>query len=124
MQGMTERLEAMLAKGTDNMLLRFAGKAYAEQDCYGDAERHLRVALEFDPDYSVAWKWLGKACSGRQGEARGRESGLEAARARGDQQVVKEPAGLHEAAGQASLRPGRRTRRRASRPRAPVAASG
>ena len=59
MQGMTERLEAMLAKGTDNMLLRFAGKAYAEQDCYGDAERHLRVALEFDPDYSVAWKWLG-----------------------------------------------------------------
>ena len=92
MQGMTERLEAMLAKGTDNMLLRFAGKAYAEQDCYGDAERHLRVALEFDPDYSVAWKWLGKACLG-QGGAGARaawESGLEAARARGDQQVVKE----------------------------------
>ncbi|AUT47833.1 hypothetical protein [Achromobacter sp. AONIH1] len=94
MQGMTERLEAMLAKGTDNMLLRFSlGKAYAEQDCYGDAERHLRVALEFDPDYSVAWKWLGKACLGQGDKAGARaawESGLEAARARGDQQVVKE----------------------------------
>ena len=67
---MTERLEAMLAKGTDNMLLRFSlGKAYAEQDCYGDAERHLRVALEFDPDYSVAWKWLGKACLGQGDKA-------------------------------------------------------
>ena len=52
------------------MLLRFAGKAYAEQDCYGDAERHLRVALEFDPDYSVAWKWLGKACLGQGDKAR------------------------------------------------------
>ena len=46
MQGMTERLEAMLAKGTDNMLLRFSlGKAYAEQDCYGDAES------------ICAWRW-------------------------------------------------------------------
>ena len=90
---MTERLEAMLAKGTDNMLLRFSlGKAYAEQDCYGDAERHLRVALEFDPDYSVAWKWLGKACLGQGDKAGARGLGvrLEAARARGDQQVVKE----------------------------------
>ena len=75
---MTERLEAMLAKGTDNMLLRFAGKAYAEQDCYGDAERHLRVALEFDPDYSVAWKWLGKACLGQGDKRAAWESGLEA----------------------------------------------
>ena len=50
------------------------------------------MALEFDPDYSVAWKWLGKACLG-QGDKAARaawESGLEAARARGDQQVVKE----------------------------------
>ena len=93
MQGMTERLEAMLAKGTDNMLLRFSlGKAYAEQDCYGDAERHLRVALEFDPDYSVAWKWLGKACLGRGDKPARARPGSPAwkRRARGDQQVVKE----------------------------------
>ena len=53
MEGMIERLEAMLAKGTDNMLLRFSlGKAYAEQDCFPEAETHLRAALAFDPAYS------------------------------------------------------------------------
>ena len=84
MQGMTERLEAMLAKGTDNMLLRFSlGKAYAEQDCYGDAERHLRVALEFDPDYSVAWKWLGKACLGQGRQGRRARPGSPAWKRRG-----------------------------------------
>ena len=91
MQGMTERLEAMLAKGTDNMLLRFSlGKAYAEQDCYGDAESICAWRWNSIPDYSVAWKWLGKACLGQGDKARARRSGLEAARARGDQQVVKE----------------------------------
>ncbi|EHK66164.1 tetratricopeptide repeat protein [Achromobacter arsenitoxydans] len=94
MEGMTERLEAMLAKGTDNMLLRFSlGKAYAEQACYREAETHLRAALAFDPAYSVAWKWLGKACLGlgdKDGARAAWESGLAAAHARGDQQVVKE----------------------------------
>lgn len=94
MEGMTQRLEAMLAKGTDNMLLRFSlGKAYAEQDCFREAETHLRAALAFDPAYSVAWKWLGKACLGRGDKAGARaawESGLKAAQARGDKQVEKE----------------------------------
>ncbi|MGV2905258.1 tetratricopeptide repeat protein [Achromobacter sp. AGC25] len=94
MEGMIERLEAMLAKGTDNMLLRFSlGKAYAEQDCFREAEPHLRAALAFDPAYSVAWKWLGKACQG-QGNLDGARAawtaGLEAAQARGDKQVEKE----------------------------------
>lgn len=94
MEGMTERLEAMLAKGTDNMLLRFSlGKAYAEQQCFREAQTHLRAALTFDPTYSVAWKWLGKACLGlgdKDGARAAWESGLQAAHARGDQQVVKE----------------------------------
>ncbi|MFY4261846.1 hypothetical protein ACOTCG_29930 [Achromobacter xylosoxidans] len=94
MREMIDRLEAMLAKGTDNMLLRFSlGKAYAEQECYSDAETHLRASLEFDPAYSVAWKWLGKACLGRGDKAGARaawESGLKAAQARGDKQVEKE----------------------------------
>ena len=48
MREMIDRLETMLAKGTDNMLLRFSlGKAYAEQECYGDAETHLRASLVF-----------------------------------------------------------------------------
>ncbi|MCW0208408.1 hypothetical protein AVE30378_00269 [Achromobacter veterisilvae] len=94
MEGMIERLEAMLAKGTDNMLLRFSlGKAYAEQDCFREAEEHLRASLAFDPAYSVAWKWLGKACLGRGDKTGARaawEAGLKAAHDRGDQQVVKE----------------------------------
>lgn len=94
MEGMIERLEAMLAKGTDNMLLRFSlGKAYAEQARFREAETHLRAALVFDPAYSVAWKWLGKACLGQDDKDGARaawQSGLEAARAKGDQQVVKE----------------------------------
>ena len=52
MEGMIERLEAMLAKGTDNLLLRFSlGKAYAEQERFAEAVTHLRVALAFDPTY-------------------------------------------------------------------------
>lgn len=94
MREMIDRLETMLAKGADNMLLRFSlGKAYAEQECYGDAETHLRASLVFDPAYSVAWKWLGKACLGRGDKAGARaawESGLKAAQARGDKQVEKE----------------------------------
>jgi len=94
MEGMIDRLEGMLAKGTDNLLLRFSlGKAYAEQDCFREAETHLRAALAFDPTYSVAWKWLGKACLGLGDKAGARaawDSGLKAAEARGDKQVEKE----------------------------------
>ncbi|CAB3723192.1 tetratricopeptide repeat protein [Achromobacter piechaudii] len=94
MEGMIERLEAMLAKGTDNMLLRFSlGKAYAEQDCFDQAQTHLRAALDFDPAYSVAWKWLGKACLGMGDAVEARaawERGVAAAQARGDKQVEKE----------------------------------
>ena len=94
MREMIDRLETMLAKGTDNMLLRFSlGKAYAEQECFVDAETHLRASLAFDPDYSVAWKWLGKARLGRGDKAGARaawEAGLKAAQARGDKQVEKE----------------------------------
>ena len=48
------------------------------------------MALEFDPDYSVAWKWLGKACLGQGDRARAPGSPAWKQRARGDQQVVKE----------------------------------
>ncbi|AIT28050.1 tetratricopeptide repeat family protein [Bordetella holmesii 44057] len=72
MQGLTERLEAMLAKGQDNMLLRFSlGKAYVEAQRYALAIAHLRTALAFDPNYSIAWKWLGRALL-ESGDAAGR----------------------------------------------------
>ncbi|AHV93458.1 tetratricopeptide repeat protein [Bordetella holmesii] len=94
MQGLTERLEAMLAKGQDNMLLRFSlGKAYVEAQRYALAIAHLRTALAFDPNYSIAWKWLGRALL-ESGDAAGArqawESGTQAARSHGDQQLIKE----------------------------------
>lgn len=94
MQELTDRLESMLAKGQDNLLLRYTlGKAYAERDEFSTAITHLRAALDFDPAYSVAWKWLGKALQG-QGDLEGAraawQSGVDAASKRGDQQVVKE----------------------------------
>ena len=90
---MTERLEAMLAKGTDNMLLRFSlGKAYAEQDCYGDAETSARgagIRSRLFGGLEVAGQGLPGA--GRQGRrARGLGVRPGSSAARGDQQVVKE----------------------------------
>lgn len=94
MTQMNERLEAMLAAGKDSMLLRYTlGKAYAEQGQYARACEHLQAALAFDNEYSVAWKWLGKARLGLGDAAGARqawESGLAAVAARGDVQVGKE----------------------------------
>ena len=94
MPTMMERLEAMLARGQDNMLLRYTlGKAYAEAQRYDLACTHLRAALAFDEHYSVAWKWLGKALLGLDQREQARqawERGLACASERGDQQVVRE----------------------------------
>lgn len=98
MNDLVERLEAMLAQGQDNMLLRFSlGKAYTEDEQFSKAVPHLRAALVFDPRYSVAWKWLGKALlgSGETDSARQAwEQGSLVAQQRGDQQLVKELAVL------------------------------
>jgi len=94
MDDLVTRFEAMLAKGQNNAMLRLSlGKAYAEREQFDLAAPHLRAALELDPQYSVAWKWLGKALQGQGDNAGARqawESGIAAAQARGDQQVVKE----------------------------------
>ena len=94
MDDLVKRLEAMLAKGQNNAMLRLSlGKAYTEQEQYDVAAPHLRAALELDPQYSVASKWLGKALQG-QGDIAGArqawQNGIEAAQTRGDQQIIKE----------------------------------
>ncbi|WP_459618647.1 tetratricopeptide repeat protein [Bordetella sp. 2513F-2] len=93
MNPVIERLQAMLDRGQDNMLLRFSlGKAHAEEGDAATAVVHLRAALAHDPGYSVAWQWLGKALLAQGDEAGAREAwatGLQAAQSRGDQQVVK-----------------------------------
>jgi predicted Zn-dependent protease len=61
-------LEALLAKGPDNALLRYSlGNEYLK---LGDLEKaidHLAAATRLDPRYSAAWKLHGKAlqASGR-----------------------------------------------------------
>lgn len=91
---MLESLENMLAKGVDNALLRFGlGKGYLDAGEFTRAAEHLQRCVGFDPNYSAAWKLLGKArqASGDLAAARQAwEQGLQAARGHGDKQAEKE----------------------------------
>ena len=87
-------LEKLLGTPRDGALLRYSlGSEYLKA---GDIERgieHLREAVRRDPQYSAAWKVLGRALAdaGRADEAREVYArGIEAARAKGDRQAEKE----------------------------------
>ncbi|MGA9164939.1 MAG: tetratricopeptide repeat protein [Thiobacillus sp.] len=85
---------AMLASGRDNALLRFSlGNAYLKQGDAVSAAEHLRRAVEHDPNYSAAWKLLGKALTDAEAwnEALAAyRQGIAVAEARGDKQAAKE----------------------------------
>jgi Tfp pilus assembly protein PilF len=87
-------LEKLLGTPRDGALLRFA--LGNESLTAGDAERaatHLREALERDPDYSAAWKLLGRALEAAARPAEAREAwlnGVRVAEAKGDRQAAKE----------------------------------
>ena len=87
-------LQAMLAKGVDNSLLRFGlGKALLDAGDAAQAVLHLQRCVEQDPLYSAAWKLLGKALldSGEAQAARQAWSqGQAAALQKGDKQAEKE----------------------------------
>jgi Flp pilus assembly protein TadD len=89
-----DALEAMLTKGQDNALLRYSlGMEHLNAGDAGKAVEHLRRATQLDPDYSAAWKLLGKALtvSGRTEDARtAYEQGIAAAGRKGDKQAGKE----------------------------------
>ena len=81
-----EKLETMLAAGVDTAVLRFTlGSKYLEAGEIQRALEHLLVAVNLDPDYSAAWKVLGKA----QGEAGLVDEALETNR-QGDLQAARE----------------------------------
>ena len=91
---MISSLEKLLGTPRDGALLRYSlGLEYAKA---GDLERaveHLREAVARDPDYSAAWKALGKALGDlqRADEAlQAFRTGIEAARRKGDRQAEKE----------------------------------
>ena len=91
-----ERFEALLAAGKDNALLRFSlGLQYLNAADPARAAAHLRAAVGHDPDYSAAWKLLGRALAetGARDEAReAYRRGIEAADRKGDKQAAKEMA--------------------------------
>ena len=91
---MIENLEAMLASGQDNALLRFTlGSAFFKQGDAAQAVTHLRAAVSHDPDYSAAWKIYGRALHalGHLEEAQAAfVSGIGAANHHGDVQAAKE----------------------------------
>ncbi len=94
MPDMLKNLQALLARGQDNALLRFAvGSRLLENDQAGPAIEHLRAAVQLDPEYSAAWKLLGKAlhAAGEPQQAcTAFSQGLEVAQRKGDLQAVRE----------------------------------
>lgn len=90
---LVERLEALLAAGPDTALIRFSlGNAYLNDDPV-KAAVHLSQAVVLDPQYSAAWKILGKAL-GLKGDNLAAidayQRGIEIAEANGDKQAAKE----------------------------------
>jgi predicted Zn-dependent protease len=91
---MISSLEKLLGTPRDGPLLRYSlGLEYAKIGNYPRAAEHLRDAVARDPNYSAAWKALGRALTeaGEVQEALNAYArGIEAARAKGDRQAEKE----------------------------------
>jgi predicted Zn-dependent protease len=89
-----ENFLTMLARGRDNALLRFSlGNEYLKQGDPEQAAEHLRQAVAFDPNYSAAWKLLGKALADANLPAEALNAyrqGVAVAEARGDKQAARE----------------------------------
>lgn len=90
----TEKFEAMLARGMDNPMLRLTlGNAYWQEGQLDKAIEHLKSAVEQKPDYSAAWKTLGRAYADgdqHQQALDAYDRGLECAAENGDKQSEKE----------------------------------
>lgn len=89
-----DRLEKLLREGRDSAMLRYGlGDAYLKAKDAHTAADHLRHAVDQDPDYSAAWKLLGKALAeaGSASEAADAyRKGIHVAEEKGDVQAAKE----------------------------------
>lgn len=89
-----ESLEKMIGGPRDGALLRFSlGNEYLKAGAPAQAAAAFRAAVELDPNYSAAWKVLGKvlAEAGDKAEAiAAYERGIAVAEAKGDIQAAKE----------------------------------
>lgn len=88
------QLRALCGGPRDGAVLRFAlGNALLAAGSAADAAAEFRRATEFDPDYSAAWKLLGRALNDSGDAARARQAwsdGIAAAGRCGDVQAQKE----------------------------------
>ncbi len=89
-----ESLEKMLGGPRDGALLRFSlGNEYLKAGAPDKAATQFQAAVERDPNYSAAWKALGKATAEAGDSASAAvayENGIRVAESRGDIQAAKE----------------------------------
>jgi Tfp pilus assembly protein PilF len=94
MSTLTDNLEQLLRSGKDGALLRFSlGSQYLKLHQPEAAVEHLLRAVAFDPDYSAAWKQLGRAYAESRRPVQALETyrqGIEAAQRKGDKQAERE----------------------------------
>lgn len=94
MNDIITRFEALLNQGQDNALLRLSlGQAYLKEKVFDQAIRHLKQAIEFDAEYSAAWKVYAKALAAKGDEEAAivaYTQGIYVAEKKGDKQAVKE----------------------------------
>ena len=94
MSALIDSLRAQCGGPRDGALLRFSlGNALLGEGDNAGAVEELRRAVEFDSNYSAAWKLLGKACLAMADEAGAVEAwqqGIAVAQQRGDKQAEKE----------------------------------
>lgn len=88
--------ERLLAAGKDGALLRFSlGSEYLKVADAPNAASHLERAVALDPDFSAAWKLLGRAlteCDRLDAALTAYEHGITVADRKGDKQAAKEMA--------------------------------
>jgi predicted Zn-dependent protease len=93
-QPLIPSLEKLIGTARDGALLRYSlGNEYLKAGDAAHAIEHLREAVKRDPDYSAAWKLLGRALADAKEPAQAIEAwgrGVEAARRKGDRQAEKE----------------------------------
>ena len=89
-----EALEKLIGTPRDGALLRFSlGLEFLKTDNAAKAAEHLREAVTRDPEYSAAWRALGRAleAAARPTEAlEAYRNGISAAQKKGDKQAEKE----------------------------------
>jgi len=89
-----DSLKAMLENGQDSLILRFGlAQALLKKGDFPAAIEHLQKALDFDSNFSAAYKLLGKAyiqSDKNQLAIDTYEKGIKIAEHNGDIQAVKE----------------------------------